>query len=58
MRSSLLSPSRMSQMKHTAILSGDVLKDVATGQLYMLHPTEEDIQKGVWEYHSEADGGR
>ena len=46
----------MSPMKHTAILSVDVLKDVATGQLYMLHPTEEDIQKGVWEYHPEAEG--
>ena len=48
----------MSQMKHIAVLSGDVLRDVATGQQYMLHPTEEDIQRGVWEYHPEADGRR
>ena len=48
----------MSQLKHTAVLSGDVLKDVATGQLFMLHPTEEDMQRGVWEYNPEADGGR
>ena len=47
----------MSQLKHTAVLSGDVLKDVATGQLFMLHPTEEDMQRGVWEYSPEADGG-
>ena len=48
----------MPQMKHTAVLSGDVLRDVATGQLFMLHPTEEDMQRGVWEYSPEADGGR
>ena len=48
----------MSQMKHTAVLSGDVLRDVATGQQFMLHPTEKDIQRGVWEYHPAADGGR
>ena len=58
MRFFLLSPSRMSQLKRTAVLSGDVLKDVATGQLFMLHPTEEDMQRGVWEYSPEADGGR
>ena len=46
----------MPQMKHTAVLSGDVLRDVATGQLFMLHPTEEDMQRGVWEYNPEADG--
>ena len=41
----------MSQMKHTAILSGDVLRDVATGQQFKLNPTQEDLQRGVWEYH-------
>ena len=46
----------MSQLKHTAVLKGDVLKDVATGQLFMLHPTEEEMQRGVWEYNPEADG--
>ena len=48
----------MSQLKHTAALKGDVLQDVATGQLFMLHPTEEEMQRGVWEYNAEADGGR
>ena len=48
----------MSQLKHTAVLKGDVLQDVATGQLFMLHPTEEEMQRGVWEYNAEADGGR
>ena len=48
----------MSQLKHTAVLKGDVLKDVATGQLFMLHPTEEEMQRGVWEYNAKADGGR
>ena len=54
----LLSPSRMSQLKHTAVLRGDVLQDVATGQMFMLHPTDEDRQRGVWEYNEEADGHR
>ena len=54
----LLSPSRMSQLKHTAVLRGDVLQDVATGQMFMLHPTDEDRQQGVWEYNEEADGHR
>ena len=48
----------MSQPKHAAILRGDVLQDVATGQLFKLHPTEEEMQRGIWEYNSEADGGR
>ena len=48
----------MSQLKHTAILKGDVFRDVATGQLFKLHPTEEEMQRGIWEYHPEADGGR
>ena len=48
----------MSQLKHTAILKGDVLQDVATGQLFKFHPTEEEMQRGIWEYHPEADGGR
>ena len=48
----------MSQLKKTAILKGDVLQDVATGQLFKLHPTEEEMQRGIWEYNSEADGGR
>ena len=52
----LLSPSRMSQLKHTAVLKGDVLQDVATGQLFKLHPTEEERQRGIWEYNAEADG--
>ena len=48
----------MSEMSHTAILCGDVLRDVATGQQYKLHPTEEDLQNGIWEYHPQADGAR
>ena len=48
----------MSQLKHTAVLKGDVLQDVATGQLFKLHPTEEEMQRGIWEYNAEADGGR
>ena len=47
-------PSRMS---HTAILSGEILKDVATGQQYKLNPSEQDLQEGLWEYHPQADGG-
>ena len=46
----------MSQPKHTAILRGEVLQDMATGQLFKLHPSEEEMQRGVWEYNSEADG--
>ena len=45
----------MSQLKHTAILKGDVLQDVATGQLFKLHPTEEEMQRGIWEYHPAAE---
>ena len=48
----------MSQLKHIAVLRGDVLQDVATGQMFMLHPTDEDRQRGVWEYNEEADGHR
>ena len=48
----------MSQLKKAAILKGDVLQDVATGQLFKLHPTKEEIQRGIWEYNSEADGAR
>ena len=48
----------MSQPKHTAILRGDVLQDMATGQLFKLHPSEEEMQRGVWEYNSEADEHR
>ena len=48
----------MSQPKHTAILRGDVLQDMATGQLFKLHLSEEEMQRGVWEYNSEADGHR
>ena len=48
----------MSQLKHTAVLKGDVLQDVATGQLFKLHFTEEEMQRGIWEYNAEADGGR
>ena len=48
----------MSQLKQAAILKGDVLQDVATGQLFKLHPTEEEMQRGIWEYNSEADGDR
>ena len=51
---SLLSPSRMS---FTAILNGEILTDVATGQKYKLKPTEQDLQEGIWEYHPKADGG-
>ena len=45
---SLLSPSRMSQLKHAATLKGDVLQDMATGQLFKLNPTDEERQRGVW----------
>ena len=48
----------MSEMSHTAILCGDILRDMATGQQYKLHPTEEDLQNGIWEYHPQADEGR
>ena len=48
----------MSQLKHSAILRGDVLQDMATGQKFMLHPTDADRQKGIWEYNEEADGHR
>ena len=48
----------MSQLKHVAILRGEVLQDVATGQLYKLQPTEEERQRGIWEYNSDVDGGR
>ena len=58
MRFLFFSPSRMSQPKYTAILRGDVLQDVVTGQLFKLHPSEEELQRGVWEYNSEADGHR
>ena len=51
---SLLSPSRMS---YTAILTGEILTDVATGQKYKLKPNEQDLQEGIWEYHPQADGG-
>ena len=44
-------------MSHTAILSGEILKDVATGQQYKLNPSEQDLQEGLWEYHPQADGG-
>ena len=46
----------MSQLKHSAVLRGDVLQDMATGQEYMLHPTEADMERGIWEYNEEADG--
>ena len=48
----------MSQLKMSATLKGDVLQDMATGQLFKLNPTEEERQRGVWEYNEEADGGR
>ena len=48
----------MSQLKHAAILKGEVLQDMATGQLFKLNPTDEERQRGVWEYNAEADGGR
>ena len=48
----------MSQLKHAAILKENVLQDVATGQLFKLHPTEEEMQRGIWEYNSDADGAR
>ena len=44
-------------MSHTVILSGEILKDVATGQQYKLNPSEQDLQEGIWEYHAQADGG-
>ena len=52
------SPSRMPLLKHTAELTGDVLKDVATGQQYKLHPSAQDLQEGIWQYHPQADGGQ
>ena len=54
----LLSPSRMPLLKHTAELTRDVLKDVATGQQYKLHPSAQDLQEGIWQYHPQADGGQ
>ena len=48
----------MSQLKHAALLQGDILQDLATGQLYKLHPTEEEMKGGIWEYNCEADGSR
>ena len=54
----LLSHSSMSQLEKTAVLKGDVLQDVATGQLFKLHPTEHELVSGIWEYNSDADGGR
>ena len=50
--------SEMSQLKHADILKENVLQDVATGQLFKLHPTEEEMQRGIWEYNSDADGAR
>ena len=47
----------MPLLKHTAVLRGDVLKDVATGQQYKLHPSAQDLQEGIWQYHPQADGG-
>ena len=44
MRFLFFSPSRMSQPKFTAILRGEVLQDVATGQLFKLHPSEEELR--------------
>ena len=44
-------------MSFTAILTGEILTDVATGQKYKLKPTEQDLQEGIWEYHPQADGG-
>ena len=48
----------MPLLKHTAELTGDVLKDVATGQRYKLHPSAQDLQEGIWQYHPQADGGQ
>ena len=48
----------MPQLKHAALLQGDTLQDLATGQLYKLHPTEEEMKGGIWEYNCEADGSR
>ena len=48
----------MPLLKHTAELTGDVLKDVATGQQYKLHPSAQDLQEGIWQYHPQADGGQ
>ena len=48
----------MSQHKHSAVLRGDVLQDMATGQKFMLHPTDDDRQRGIREYNEEADGHR
>ena len=39
------------------LFCGEILKDVATGQQYKLHPSEQDLQEGIWEYHPQADGG-
>ena len=58
METLLLSHSRMSQLKKTAQLRGDVLHDLATGQRFMLQPSEEDLANGVWQYDSKEDGDR
>ena len=44
-------------LKNNAVLRGDVLKDVATGQQYKLHPSAQDLQEGIWQYHPQVDGG-
>ena len=54
----LISHSRMSHPKHCALLEGDVLTDLSTGQRYMLQPTEQEIEQGIWQYDPEADGAK
>ena len=34
------------------------MHDISTGQRYMLHPTEQDLASGVWEYDENLDGAR
>ena len=54
----LLSHSSMSQLKHCALLEGEVLTDLATGQRYMLQPSDEDLANGIWQFDPNEDGAR
>ena len=45
----------MPHHKKTAALEGQVLTDLTTGQRYMLAPSEEEMQQGIWQYDAQAD---
>ena len=46
----------MPHLKHTAILEGQILRDLTTGQRYMLEPSEQEQRQGIWQYDPQADG--